>query len=229
MTTITPGRAAISGVVADMLGKLRIVVADDHALLRSGFRTIFTRMPDVEVVGEAANGREALQLVKDLAPDILLMDISMPELSGLLAAEQVKQRSANTKVIILSMHASKEYVIEALRAGASGYLLKDATLYEVETALKVVAEGSLYLSPSIAQHIVGTYLDGSSESELLSLRQREILQLLAEGKSMADIADILHLSKKTIESHRAQVMKRLGIQDMAGLIRYAWRKGLIVQ
>src|SRR5580698_9375349 len=159
MTTITPGRAAISGVVADMLGKLRIVVADDHALLRSGFRTIFTRMPDVEVVGEAANGREALQLVKDLAPDILLMDISMPELSGLLAAEQVKQRSANTKVIILSMHASKEYVIEALRAGASGYLLKDATLYEVETALKVVAEGNLYLSPSIAQHIVGTYLD----------------------------------------------------------------------
>jgi DNA-binding NarL/FixJ family response regulator len=212
-----------------MLGKLRIVVADDHALLRSGFRAIFTRMLDVEVVGEAANGREALQLVKDLAPDILLMDISMPELSGLLAAEQVKQRSANTKVIILSMHASKEYVIEALRAGASGYLLKDATLYEVETALKVVAEGNLYLSPSIAQHVVGRNLDGSSENELLSLRQREVLQLLAEGKSMADIADILYLSKKTIESHRAELMRRLGIQDVAGLVRYAWRKGLIAQ
>src|ERR1700733_11978263 len=184
-----------------MAGKLRVVVADDHTLMRSGFSALLTSMPGVDVVGGASNGREALRLVKALAPDILLMDISMPELSGLLAAEQVKQRSANTKVIILSMHASKEYVIEALRAGASGYLLKDATLYEVEAALKVVADGSLYLSPSIAQHVVGRYLDGGTESELLSSRQREILQMLAEGKSVADIADILHLSKKTIEGH----------------------------
>ena len=209
-----------------MAGKLRIVVADDHALMRSGFSALLTSMPDVDVVGEASNGREALRLVKDLAPDILLMDISMPELSGLLAAEQVKQRSASTKVIILSMHSSKEYVIEALKAGVSGYLLKNATPYEVETALKVVAEGRLYLSPSIAQHVVGRYL-GGSEGELLSSRQREILQMLAEGKSVADIANILHLSKKTIEGHRAELMKRLGIQDVVGLVRYAWRKGMI--
>jgi DNA-binding NarL/FixJ family response regulator len=210
-----------------MAGKLRVVVADDHTLMRSGFSALLTSLPGVDVVGEASNGREALRLVKDLAPDILLMDISMPELSGLLAAEQLKQRSANTKVLILSMHASKEYVIEALRAGASGYLLKDATLYEVETALKVVGDGSLYLSPSIAQHVVGGYLDGGSDSELLSLRQREILQLFSEGKSVADIADILHLSKKTIEGHRAELMRRLGIQDVVGLVRYAWRKGMI--
>lgn len=209
------------------LGRLRIVVADDHTLMRSGFRALLARIPEVEVVGEASNGREAVRLVKELQPDIVLMDISMPELSGLIATEQMKERSPHTRVIILSMHSNKEYVIGALQVGASGYLLKDATLHEFETALKVVAQGQLYLSPAIARYVVDNGAAGSPERDPLSSRQREVLQLIAEGKSTADIAEILHLSRKTIEGHRAGLMRRLGIRDVVGLVRYAWRKGLI--
>ena len=213
-----------------MLGKLRIVVADDHTLMRSGLVSLLKAMNDVEVVGEAGDGREALRLVKELQPDIVVMDISMPELNGLDAAERVKQHAEKTKVIILSMHANEEYVAQALKAGASGYLLKDAAINELQMAVQAVAQGQFFLSPSISRQVVDSYLHGGPTGvDLLSPRQREILQLIAEGKSTREIAETLHLSVKTIESHRVQLMDRLDIHDVAGLIRYALRKGLITQ
>jgi|SRR5579859_1508894 len=211
-----------------MLGKLRIVVADDHTLVRAGLVTLMARMPEVEVVGEAADGRAALRMVKELKPDIALMDISMPELNGLDAAEKMRHDAADTKVIILSMHANEEYVAQALKAGASGYLLKDAATAELDMAIKVVAQGQFYLSPAISRQVVDNLLHGGPAGlDLLSPRQREILQLIAEGKSTRDIAETLHLSVKTIETHRAQLMERLDIHDTAGLVKYALRKGLI--
>ena len=213
-----------------MLGKLRIIIADDHTLVRAGLVTLMTRMDDVEVVGEANNGREAVRLVRDLEPDIALMDIAMPELNGLEAADRLHRDHPKTKVIILSMHANEEYVAQALRAGASGYLLKDAATTELDMAIKAVAQGQFYLSPSISRQVVDSYLHGGPTGlDLLSPRQREILQLIAEGKSTREIAESLHLSVKTIETHRAQLMERLDIHDTAGLVRYALRKGLISQ
>ena len=211
-----------------MLGKLRIVLADDHTLVRAGLVTLMARMQDVEVVGEAADGRAALRMVKELKPDIVLMDISMPELNGLDAAGKMRQDSPETRVIILSMHANEEYVAHALKAGAAGYLLKDAATAELDMAIKVVAQGQFYLSPAISRQVVDNLLHGGPAGlDLLSPRQREILQLIAEGKSTRDIAETLHLSVKTIETHRAQLMERLDIHDVAGLIKYALRKGLI--
>ena len=211
-----------------MIGKLRIVVADDHTLVRAGLVTLMSRMQDVEVAGEAADGRAALKLVKELQPDIAILDISMPQLNGLDTAEKIKEASPKTKVIILSMHANEEYVAQALKAGAAGYLLKDAATTELDMAIKVVAQGQFYLSPSISRQVVDNLLHGGpSGLDVLSPRQREILQLIAEGKSTRDIAETLHLSVKTIETHRAQLMERLDIHDVAGLIKYALRKGLI--
>ena len=211
-----------------MLGKLRIIIADDHTLVRAGLVTLMARMSDMEVVGEANNGREAVRMARDLEPDIALMDIAMPELNGLEAADRVHRDTPKTRVIILSMHANEEYVAQALKSGASGYLLKDAATTELEMALKAVAQGQFYLSPSISRQVVDSYLHGGPTGlDLLSPRQREILQLIAEGKSTRDIAESLHLSVKTIETHRAQLMERLDIHDTAGLVRYALRKGLI--
>lgn len=211
-----------------MLGKLRIVIADDHTLVRAGLTTLMARMQDMEVVGEAGDGREALKLVRDLQPDIALLDIAMPGLNGLEAAERIHNEAPKTKVIILSMHAKEEYVAQALKAGASGYLLKDAATTELDLALKVVAQGQFYLSPSISRQVVDSYLHGGPTGlDLLTPRQREILQLVAEGKSTREIAELLHLSVKTVETHRAQLMDRLDIHDVAGLVRYALNKGLI--
>lgn len=211
-----------------MLGKLRIVIADDHTLVRAGLTTLMARMQDMEVVGEAGDGREALKLVRDLQPDIALLDIAMPGLNGLEAAERIHNDAPKTKVIILSMHAKEEYVAQALKAGASGYLLKDAATTELDLALKVVAQGQFYLSPSISRQVVDSYLHGGPTGlDLLTPRQREILQLVAEGKSTREIAELLHLSVKTVETHRAQLMDRLDIHDVAGLVRYALNKGLI--
>jgi DNA-binding NarL/FixJ family response regulator len=211
-----------------MLGKLRILIADDHTLVRAGLVTLMNRMQDMEVVGEAGDGREALKLVRDLQPDIALMDIAMPGLNGLEAAERIRNDAPKTKVIILSMHAKEEYVAQALKAGASGYLLKDAATTELDMALKAVAQGQFYLSPSISRQVVDSYLHGGPTGlELLTPRQREILQLVAEGKSTREIAELLHLSVKTVETHRAQLMERLDIHDVAGLVRYALNKGLI--
>jgi DNA-binding NarL/FixJ family response regulator len=207
---------------------MKILVADDHTLVRAGLTSLIARLPEMEVVGEAADGRQALRMVRDLQPDMVLMDIAMPGLNGLEAAERIHGIHPQTKIIILSMHASEEYVAQALKAGASGYLLKDAATSELEMALKSVAAGQFYLSPAISRQVVDNFLRGGPTGvELLTPRQREILQLIAEGKSTRDIAETLHLSVKTVETHRAQLMERLDIHDVAGLIRYALKKGLI--
>jgi DNA-binding NarL/FixJ family response regulator len=207
---------------------MRILIADDHTLVRAGLTSLIARLPEMEVVAEAADGRQALRLVRDLQPDIVLMDIAMPGLNGLESAERIHGIHPKIKIIILSMHASEEYVAQALKAGASGYLLKDAATAELEMALKSVSMGQFYLSPAISRQVVDNFLRGGPMGlDLLTPRQRKILQLIAEGKGTRDIAETLHLSVKTVETHRAQLMERLDIHDVAGLIRYALRKGLI--
>lgn len=210
---------------------IRIVLADDHGLVRAGLRVLLQGIDGVEVVAEAGNGREALALVKQHRPDILLTDIGMPELNGLDLTGQVARAFAEVRVVILSVHAAKEYVWQALRAGAAGYLLKDATTAELELALRAVARGETYLTPAVSKHIVADYIQRAGSEvgslELLTARQREILQLVAEGFTTKQIAEKLFLSAKTVEKHRAQLMERLDIHDVAGLVRYALRVGLV--
>ncbi len=209
---------------------MRIVIADDHALVRAGIRSLLERLPAVEVIGEACDGGEAEELAASLRPDILLMDIAMKQMGGLEAAERVKLRSPDVKVIILSMHATEDYVMEALRIGASGYLLKDSATSDLEAAIRAVSRGEIYLGPAVSQIVVDGYLArsaGAARTAHLTLRQSEILRAIAEGKSTKEIALEFGLSIKTIEAHRAQIMERLGIHDIPGLVKYAMRTGLI--
>jgi DNA-binding NarL/FixJ family response regulator len=212
--------------------RTRILLADDHALVRQGIRSLLSGIADFEVVGEADNGREALRLIRALAPEVALMDISMPELNGLDATAHTLREQPNLKVIILSMHATESYVLEALRAGAAGYLLKESDAAELERAIRAVSRGEHYLTPSISHHVIDRFMRGErgekiAEADALSPRQREVLQLIAEGRSTREIAERLHVSVKTVETHRAQLMQRLEIYDVAGLTRYALRKRLI--
>ena len=210
---------------------IRILLADDHGLVRAGIRELLQKFANVEVVAEAGDGREALALVKSKLPNLVLLDIAMKSLTGLEVAERIAKDFPGVKVIILSMHANEEYVMRALRAGASGYLLKDAATTELELALAAVTKGETYLSPAISRGVIDSYLgrvEGKqSPLDQLTPRQREILQLIAEGKSTKEIAYTLNVSVKTVETHRAQLMDRLDIHDVAGLVRYAMRVGLI--
>jgi DNA-binding NarL/FixJ family response regulator len=209
----------------------RVLLADDHALVRAGIRALLEKIPRVEVVGEAGTGREALELVRSTLPNIVLMDIAMTELGGLEALPRITKDFPSVKVIILSAHASEEYVIRALREGASGYMLKDAATTELELAINSVIQGKIYLSPSISRTVIDDYLQrvggAVSPLEQLTSRQREILQLIAEGKNVKEIAADLDVSIKTVESHRLQLMDRLNIHDVPGLVRYAIRNGLV--
>ena len=209
----------------------RLLLADDHALVRAGFRSLLEKMTGVEVVAEASDGREALELIKKKLPNLVLMDIAMPGLNGLEALARTTKEFTAMKVIILSMHANEEYALQALRAGACGYLLKDGAVAELELALRVVTRGETYLSPRISKRVIDGYLERlgnqSAPGGLLTARQREILQLIAEGQSTKEIAFLLGVSVKTVEAHRAQLMLRLGIHDVAGLVRYAMRVGLV--
>jgi len=209
--------------------RLRIVLADDHTIVRAGIRALLDRLPDVEVVGEASDGREALALIERQKPDILLTDIAMAGMSGIEAARRCRKTYPSVKVIILSMYANEEYVTQALRAGAAGYLLKDAATIELELALKAAAADRIFLSPSISRLVIDDYVSrtGGDAHESLTPRQREILQLIAEGRSTKEIAYALDISVKTVETHRAQLMERLDIHDIAGIVRYALRVGLI--
>lgn len=211
--------------------RLRVLLADDHTLVRAGLRSLMERMDDVEVVAEAANGEEAVALAGLHRPDLVLMDITMPGTGGLEATLRLKQAYPGIKVIILSMHSSEEYVLQALRAGASGYLLKDAATLELGLALQAVGRGETYLSPPISRQVVEGYVRRVGQHgdalSVLTARQREILQLIAEGCGTRDIAARLGLSVKTVESHRAQLMERLDIHDVAGLVRFAVRHGLV--
>jgi DNA-binding NarL/FixJ family response regulator len=192
---------------------------------------LLEKIPSIEVVGEAGTGREALELVRSKLPNIVLMDIAMTELGGLEALPRITKDFPSVKVIILSAHANEEYVIRALREGASGYMLKDSATTELELAINSVIQGKIYLSPSISRTVIDDYLQRVSGAfsplEQLTSRQREILQLIAEGKNTKEIAAELNISIKTVESHRLQLMDRLNIHDIPGLVRYAIRSGLV--
>jgi DNA-binding NarL/FixJ family response regulator len=215
----------------------RIVLADDHQLIRAGIRLLLQRMRDVEVVDEASDGDEALSLVATQQPDIVLMDIGMAGLNGLEATQRITQAFPHVRVIILSMYDNKEYVLQALRAGAAGYLLKGSAKAELELAVRAVSRGETYLSPPVTKHVVAAYVQrtiGASAAfedavnrGRLTPRQREVLRLIAAGQTSQAIAGTLGISVKTVETHRAQIMERLDIHDVAGLVRYAIHEGLV--
>jgi DNA-binding NarL/FixJ family response regulator len=213
---------------------LRVILADDHQLVRAGLRSLLQSFDNVQVLVECSNGHETLERVEALYPDVLLLDITMPGLNGLEVARRVRKLSPTTQVLVLSMHAGPEYVTQALRAGVAGYLIKDSAVEELRIALDALAAGRPYLSPAISQTVLHGYLrtgkapaDAGVELDKLTARQREILQLLAEGHGTRDIATRLHLSVKTVESHRSQLMDRLDIHDVPGLVRFAIRVGLV--
>jgi DNA-binding NarL/FixJ family response regulator len=210
---------------------LRVLIVEDHALVRAGMRALLQKLDGIEVVSDVGDGLEAIKSVQRDAPDLVLMDIAMPGLNGLDATSRIVKEAPATRVILLSMHANEEYLQQALQAGASGYLLKGAELAELEMAIRTVGRGESYLTPAVAKFAIEAYREKSegpsSPLAKLTLRQREILQLIAEGQTTKDIARRLNLSVKTVETHRAQLMERLGIHDVPGLVRFAIRVGLI--
>lgn len=217
---------------------IRVLLAEDHTLVRAGIRALLQEFGWIKVIAETGEGNDAVRLVKKERPDLVLMDIAMPGLNGIEATARIKREYPDTKVIILSMHANEEYVLQALRDGASGYLLKDAGPVELELAIKSVVQGDTYLSPPISKQVIADYIARFEKKtdrgeatrgafEILTSRQREILQLIAEGYTTKDISLKLNLSINTIETHRSQLMERLGIHDLAGLVRYAIREGIV--
>ncbi|MCX6928144.1 MAG: response regulator transcription factor [Verrucomicrobia bacterium] len=212
----------------------RVLLADDHTLVRAGIRALLEKLPGVEVAGEASDGREVIDLIKARQPDLILMDISMPGLNGLQALARITRDFPHVRVVILSMHPNDEYVLQALKSGASGYLLKRAATAELAAALKSVADGEIYLSREIASRFLKKFplqqiARSASPLDQLTPRQREILQLLAEGQTTKAIGSILKLSDKTVEYHRSKLMAALKIFDVAGLVRFAMRTGLVSQ
>ncbi|MCX5723887.1 MAG: response regulator transcription factor [Nitrospirae bacterium] len=212
---------------------IRVLLADDHALVRQGIRSLLEKLDDIEVVGEVSDGRQALELSKTTHPDIAFMDITMPGLNGLEAVTRMKKECPATRVVMLSMHAGEEYFQQALDSGAAGYLLKDADRMELELAIRTVMRGETYLTPTVAKYAVEAYRQrkDSDQGPLASLssRQKEILQLIAEGYANKEIAQRLDLSPRTVETHRAELMERLNIRDVPGLVKIAIRAGLIKQ
>lgn len=209
----------------------RILIADDHSLVRAGFRSLLEQLHDCTVVAEVGDGREALRVVAELQPDVVLMDVKMPTLNGLEATARISRDHPAVRVVILSMYTNEEYVLQALRAGAVGYLLKDAATAELQLAIQAAVRGEMYLSPSISKRVLQDYIqlvgNGGSMLDALTSRQREVLQLIAEGRTMKEIAQALQISVKTAESHRTQLMERLDIHDVTGLVRFAIRAGLV--
>lgn len=212
---------------------IRIVLADDHTIMRSGLRAVLERYPDMQVVGEGADGREAIECVDDQQPDVIVMDVAMPNLNGIEAARQISAKHPRVAIVVLSMHSDESYVLRALKAGARGYLLKDSAEADLITAIRAVSEGKAFFSPAISRMLVDDYMRqlqqrGVEDSyELLTTREREILQLLAEGKSNKDIARLLDLSLYTVETHRGNIMQKLNLHGIPELMLYAIRKGVI--
>lgn len=212
----------------------RIVIADDHSIVRDGLRAMLAKVADIEVIGEADNGADAVAMVAELKPDIIVMDIGMPGLNGIEATKRITASDSNTRVVALSMHSERQYVSEMLRAGASGYLLKDSAFEELVDALHAVAEGETYLARAVAGVVVDDYvqrLSGAASPaapagvRALSPRETEVLSLTTQGKNTKEIASALGLSVKTVETHRRQIMDKLGIYNMVGLVKYALRNG----
>ncbi len=213
------------------MSHLRVMIVEDHALVRAGMRALVQKIEGVEVISDVGDGWEAVKSVQTDVPDLVLMDIAMPGLNGLDATSRIVKESPTTRVILVSMHANEEYFQQALQAGASGYLLKGAELAELELAIRTVGRGETYLTPAVAKYAIEVYREKSDGSSgplaKLSMRQREILQLIAEGQTTKDIAHRLNLSVKTVETHRSQLIERLEIHDVPGLVRFAMRVGLI--
>jgi DNA-binding NarL/FixJ family response regulator len=211
------------------IDSLKVLLVDDHALFRQGMRALLDNIQGIEIIGEAGDGREAISMVRSLAPNLVLMDISMPELNGLEATAQIISENKKVRVMLLSMNANEEFVVQAFKAGASGYLLKNSSLEELNDAIANVAQGGTYISPAISRHLAAFIREPVKESPLegLTSRQREILQLLAEGYTNSQIAAKLHISVKTVETHRSRLMQKLGIHDVPGLVRFAIRMGLV--
>jgi two-component system response regulator NreC len=212
---------------------LRILVADDHTIIRSGLRMLLERQPGFEVVGEAADGRQAVELARGLRPDVAMLDIAMPNLNGIEAARQICAELPKIRIVILSVHSDEAYVLKALKAGARGYLLKDSAESDIISAVRLVGAGKAFFSPEISRMLVEDYVRqlqhrGMDDSyELLTTREREILQLLAEGRSNKDIAAMLNVSVYTVETHRSHILQKLNLHSLPELILYAIRKGVI--
>jgi DNA-binding NarL/FixJ family response regulator len=209
---------------------IRVLIADDHALVRAGIRALVEQIEGVVVVGEAGKGNEALELIRELEPNLILLDITMPDGSGFEVLEEMQKKHPDTRVIVLTVHEAGEYAIRALRQGAAGFLPKSAASTELEQAIQAVIRGDVYISPETSRKTLLEYGKGVTKRELLatlSPRQREVLRLIAEGRTTKQMAQLLEISVKTVETHRAQLMERLGIHDVAGLVRYAIIVGLI--
>jgi two-component system, NarL family, response regulator NreC len=215
------------------LDKIQVLLAEDHTIVRQGLRSILDGREGIQVVGEAQDGREAVEKAQQLQPDIVLMDLSMPLLSGLEATRQIKSQCPHIEVLVLTMHADEEYVFQILQAGASGYLLKQSAVGELVTAIQAVYEGDSYLSPAISRKLVDGYVRQAREQdkvdsyEQLTDREREVLHLIAEGRSTQEIADLLFISPKTVRGHRSSLTEKLGLHSNAELTRYAIRKGIV--
>jgi len=211
-----------------MKKKIRILLADDHKLVRQGFRLILLSQPDMEVVGETSNGREAVELAKSLSPDLVVMDVTMPELNGIEATRRIRESSPRVRVLALSVHRDAVYVREIIRAGAEGYLLKESADTDLLAAVRSVAEGNSYLSPEVSSAILTDYRKHATNPiDLLTSREREILQLVAEGKTNKEIATTLRLSVYTVDGHRTRIMDKLNLHSVGELVRFAVRNGLI--
>jgi DNA-binding NarL/FixJ family response regulator len=208
---------------------MRILIADDHGIVRSGIKLLLDRQPDMEVIAEADDGVDALEQVVRLRPDVAVLDVSMPRMTGLQATHEIKQQSPDTQVLILSMHDDERYLFEALRAGASGYVLKSEADHDLVDAIRAVMRGEPFLTNSAQRSLVREWMADSSAgpSEPLTPREQEVLKLIAEAHTNREIGEILHLSEKTVESHRGNLLRKLGMRDRVELVRYAIRRGLI--
>lgn len=209
---------------------IKVVLAEDHTIVRQGLRSLLEQQAGIEVIAEAENGRQAVQIAEQLKPDLVLMDFSMPELNGLEATRQIKQRAPDVKVLILTRHTNQEYVKSILRAGASGFLIKKSAADKLVLAIKSIYQGDSFLDSSISKKVIERYLhqsDRENEEVKITPRQREVLQLIAEGHPNRDIASTLHISVKTVDNHRANLIQKLGLNSTAGLIQYAIRVGII--
>ena len=208
--------------------RIRILLADDHAVVRQGFRMILSAHSDLEIVGEAGNGREAVELAANLRPDVVVMDVAMPELNGIEATRRLTADNPHIRVVALSMHKDSVYVREILRAGARGYLLKDSVAADLVSAVRAVAQGEGYLSPGVSDAVLDDYRRHVTDPiDLLTSREREVLQMLAEGKTNKEIATVLNLSVYTVEAHRGRIMEKLNLHSINELVRFALRNGLI--
>lgn len=212
--------------------KIRVLLADDHKIVRDGLRALLEKQTDMEVVGEADGGAQAVKLARELSPAVIVMDIAMPDLTGIEATQRIREADPSARIIALSMHSDKRFVGGMLKAGASGYLLKDCAFGELANAIRSVMKGQTYLSPGIAQVVVEGYVrnaspPGQTAAAALTPREREVLQLLAEGKATKEIAALLKLSVRTVETHRQQIMNKLNLHKAAELVKYAIREGMI--